>query len=74
MLGGHRFRDAPAGQRHLPTVPGEGAVQDVALLKGDELSHRDRQTTRLPLKVMSSVTIRLISANGKDAVVPRSRC
>ena len=46
MLGGHRFRDAPAGQRHLPTVRGEGAVQDVALMKGDELSHRDRQTTR----------------------------
>jgi hypothetical protein len=40
-----------AGQRHLPGVPGEGAVEDVAVLKGDELSRCDRQTTRLAFVV-----------------------
>jgi hypothetical protein len=63
--GAHRFWEALAGQRHLPGVRGEGAVEDFAVLKGDELSRRDRQTTRLPLSIMSSLTIRLMSANGK---------
>src|SRR5215208_5435862 len=48
MLGAHRFWEALAGQRHLPGVQGEDAVQDRALLEGDELASRDKQTTRRP--------------------------
>ena len=51
MLGAHRFWEALAGQRHLPGVRGEGAVEDFAVLKGDELSRRDKQTTRLAFVV-----------------------
>jgi hypothetical protein len=48
MLGAHRFWEALAGQRHLPGVRGEGAVEDFAVLKGDELSRRDKQNPRPP--------------------------
>jgi hypothetical protein len=50
-LDAHRFWEALAGQRHHPGVQGEGAVEDFAVLKGDELSRRDRQTTRLAFVV-----------------------
>jgi hypothetical protein len=48
-LGAHRFREVPAAQRHVPGVRDEGAVQDLVLLKGDELSPRDNKTLRRAL-------------------------
>src|SRR4029453_7224724 len=51
ILGAHHFWEVLAGKRHIPGVPGEGALQDVSVLRGDELSRGDGQTTRLALVV-----------------------
>jgi hypothetical protein len=48
VLGAHCFREVLAAQRHLPGVQGEGAIEDVALLEGDELASRDKQNPRPP--------------------------